>query len=539
MPAVNRLSSHAWLLLIVFATALGVRLWGIGFGLPHPMTRPDEEFLIAVALRFFAGDFNPHFFEWPSLYFYIVHAALRVAYVVGGYHDPAAFVAAVSRDQGWAHLMLRAMSLVAGMGTIAVVYRLARRLFTADTGVVAAAFLAVAYLHVRDSHFGVLDVPLTFAIVCTVALVARAWLDEHAVRWFALAGLAAGLATSIKYNAGVLIVPALAAAAVRLRDGLPEERGRISAAAALFLAAFAVGFVAGTPYAVLDPNAFREGLSAQVTRLTEGHGIRIERVWWRHLTFSLFHGVGWPVLAAGAIGGGWLALTDWRRAAIVLSFPLVYFAVIGGGHTAFIRYVTPLVPFVCIGAAFAVDRGLRASMPRTWSGRARAIAMVGVVLLLALPSMVTVVRFDRVLTRTDTRVLAAAWLRGAIQPGQSLYESGASYVRPHFAWTTPVVVVQTEFDERRSTFVTPAGQPIVPDWVVLAESPLRLYTAVPGALRGILSARYQKVLEVSPSREPEPESIFDRQDAFFLPFADFDARDRPGPTLTIYRLSTR
>ena len=535
----NRPSIHAWLLLPVLVIAVGVRLWGLGFGLPHPMTRPDEEFLISVALRFFAGDFNPHFFEWPSLYFYVVHAALRGAYVMGAYPDSAAFVAAVSRDPGWVHLMLRSMSVIAGIGTIAVVYRLARRLFNADAALAAAAFLAVAYLHVRDSHFGVLDVPLTLAIVGTVALVARACRDEQAVRWFALAGLAAGLATSIKYNAGVLIVPAIAAAAIRLRDGTPVERGRTMAATALFVVAFAGGFVAGTPYAILDPIAFREGLSAQVTRLTEGHGIRIEQVWLRHLTFSLFHGVGWPVLVTGTIGSVWLALTDWRRAAIVMSFPLVYFAVIGGGHTAFIRYVTPLVPFICIGAAWAVDRVLRALLPPPWTARARAFAMMGIVLLLTLPSMLSVVRFDRMLTRTDTRVLAAAWLRGEIQPGQSLYESGASYARPHFAWTGPVVVLETEFDERRSTFVTAAGQPIAPDWVVLAESPLRLYTPVPAALRGILSARYEKVREFSPSREPEPESIFDRQDAFFLPFADFEARERPGPALSIYRLSTR
>ena len=538
-----RLSHHTFLFLIVLVVALVVRLWGLGFGLPHPMTRPDEEFLIDVASRFFDGDFNPHFFEWPSLYFYVVHGALRGAYVIGSvggaYTDLRMFAEMVARDAAWVHLMLRLMSVAAAMGTIVVVYRLARRLFTPDTGLAAAGFLALAYLHVRDSHFGVLDVPLAFAIVITLALLVRAWQDDRAARLFAFAGLAAGLATSLKYNAGVLLVPAIAAAATRPRDHRHSGKPRTLAMMAIVATSFAVGFILGTPYAVLDSQAFREGLAAQMTRLTEGHGVRIERVWLRHLTFSLFYGVGWPVLAAGAIGVGWLALTDWRRAALVFSFPVVYFAVIGNGHTAFIRYVTPLVPFICIGAAVAVDYALRTVGSTTWTDRRRAWTTAGVVLVMSLPSTMTVIGFDRLLTRIDTRVQAAEWLRGALQPGQSLYESGASYARPHYAWGGSVRFVETEFDERRTAFLTPSGQPIEPDWIVVAESPLRLYTQVPGALRGLLTARYERVAQFQPSREPEPESDFDRQDAFFLPFAEFEARERPGPTLSIYKRAAR
>jgi hypothetical protein len=47
------------------------------------------------------------------------------------------------------------------------------------------------------------------------------------------------------------------------------------------------------------------------------------------------------------------------------------------------------------------------------------------------------------------------------------------------------------------------------------------------------------VMEVVAVREPEAEALFDRQDAFFLPYADFERRDRPGPNLTIYRLASR
>ena len=68
---------------------------------------------------------------------------------------------------------------------------------------------------------------------------------------------------------------------------------------------------------------------------------------------------------------------------------------------------------------------------------------------------------------------------------------------------------------------------------------MRLYTAVAPELRTILSREYERVQAFTPTREPEPESWFDRQDAFFLPYANFSRRDRPGPRITIYRRIAR
>ena len=243
------------------------------------------------------------------------------------------------------------------------------------------------------------------------------------------------------------------------------------------------------------------------------------------------------MLVAGLLGSALLIVVDWRRWAIVLSFPAAYFLVIGNGHTAFIRYVTPLVPFVCIAAAFAVYWAIELAGAAR-SQRVKSWAMAAAVVLLGLPSTLTAVRFDRLLGQTDTRVLAAGWLRAEMRAGESLFESGASYARPHYAWKG-ADFVETEFDAVRAVFTTTSGKPMEPDWIVLAESPLRLYTNVPAALRGILTSRYRLVQTFAATREPEAETLFDRQDAFFLPYADFRARVRPGPNLSIYRLRDR
>ena len=531
--------AHVTLLSTLVILGAGLRLWGIGFGLPHPMTRPDEEFIVSMALRFFSGDYNPHFFEWPSLYFYIVHGIFRgvcaIGYLTGTYASVDAFTRATAADPSWAHVVLRLMSASAGVATLLVIYSFAKSLFDRTTALVAAWLLAVAYLHVRDSHFGVLDVPLTLLTLVSVGFLVQAWIGRRPMLFFALAGAVAGLASSVKYNAAALVVPGLVAGVLRVGESQVGERQRAFMSLSGFLVMFVVCFLAGSPYVLLDIQGFREGLDAQVVRLTEGHGIAIYHVWRRHLTFSLWHGVGGPALAAAIVGAVVLGLRDWRKALLVGAFPVSYFLVIGHGQTAFIRYTTPLIPFICVFAAFGVRAIVERAAPLV-SARARPYLAAALVMGVALQPLVSSVRFDRLLTECDTRLLAADWLASHVKPGDSLFESGASYARPLYAWpaSRPRFAPVT-FEARRAVFLTDGGAVVQPDWIVLAESPLRLYTPVPPELRSILSGQYRLVETFRPAREPEPEASFDRQDAFFLPYADFSARERPGPQLSIYR----
>src|SRR4026207_2407584 len=60
------------LLVAAAAAGLAVRFWGLKFGLPVVYSRPDELLLIGVVIGFFRGDPNPHFFEYPTLYLYVL-----------------------------------------------------------------------------------------------------------------------------------------------------------------------------------------------------------------------------------------------------------------------------------------------------------------------------------------------------------------------------------------------------------------------------------------------------------------------------------
>ena len=216
-------SDRRWLAGILLLGA-GLRLYAIWFGLPYLRARPDEIDAVMHGQMVMRGDLNPHFFHWPSLTFYTFGAVFTAVSDVLGALTPGA---AVSDAQ---YLVLaRIVVALAGTATIAVLYDLARRIADAWTGIAAATFLAVAILHVRESHFAMTDVLMTLLATASLALLARAVDAAEAdvantdpLRWFAASGLVGGLAASTKYNAAAVVV---AMAAVQL-VWLVRSRGK-------------------------------------------------------------------------------------------------------------------------------------------------------------------------------------------------------------------------------------------------------------------------------------------------------------------------
>src|SRR6185436_1529932 len=158
---------EAWLWVILLI-ALALRIFPVWFGLPYLQARPDEAVSISRASGILAGDFNPHFFHWPSLTFYVFAAALGAVSAIRSLAgiDPSLPVSV-------AVITARVVVAIAGTLTVIPVFRLGRRMAGETAGLLAAAFLAVVPLHVRDSHFAMTDVLMTLLFtLCLAALVA-------------------------------------------------------------------------------------------------------------------------------------------------------------------------------------------------------------------------------------------------------------------------------------------------------------------------------------------------------------------------------
>jgi len=519
---------------MVLIAGAGVRLWGLQFGLPHTLAQADESLVARTAIDVSRGHFNPGFFNYPSLFMYVAGAAFSTGCAVRELAGQFGSYSACtdSWPTEWEPFFLTARAISAAFGTLTIwlVFRLGLRLFDRTAALAGALFMAFAFLHVRDSHFGVTDTTMTALTVG--ALLALAHADERPTpRRFARAGLVAGLAASTKYNGLLLVVPALVSQFAAWRSGQPL---RVSARHVLsFAGAMVGGFLLGTPFALLDWPRFWTDATSEMAHLAMGHGIRLAVGWRQHVLVNLWHGMTWPLLAASLAGALWVAVRLPHRAALLLSFPVVYYVVAGRGYTVFARYMLPDVPFLCLTAGFSVARIAeaiaRSRSPRLFHGVAAALGV-----LLVLPTAWKTIELDRLLVRADSRVLAAAWLDEHMADRSSIYVSGSRYGMPDLSQhgrATRYAIWQ--FDEGRGVFDAALGPTHDwPQWIVLQESPLTIYSGMPAAVQAGLS-RYDRRAAFR-AVDPGQWHVYDQQDAFFLPLAGFSGVGRPGPNLSIY-----
>ena len=330
---------HGMILTAIVCLAAVTRLWGIDFGLPHLNARPDETGITIIALNFFSGDLNPHFFRYPSLYFYALtplygaYAGLRL--LAGA--SRADLLTEIATDPSVYVLISRSLSASFGIATILLLYALAKRIADRRTALLSSYLLATCYLHVRESHFGLLDVTMTFWIVLATYFLVRILTEPEQDRWYGMAGLASGIAASTKYAGVFLFAGLIIAWASNQRLEWKFSSILRNKQIRWYVISAVGGFLVFTPFALLDFSSFLSDVRAEAQHLKEGHaGITDQIGLVYHLRYSLLHGVGFPVLAATCFGFVAMYREQLTTALTILAFPLIYYLTAGTGLTVFL-----------------------------------------------------------------------------------------------------------------------------------------------------------------------------------------------------------
>jgi hypothetical protein len=391
----------------VLALALGLRLWGIRHGLPYSYNSDENGHFVPRAIRFFSGDYNPHYFKNPPAYTYLVHAALA-AWFVG--RDA---VAEFARDPGEVFTVARVVTALLGTATVGLVYLLGARLFDRRVGLVAGAIMAVAFLPVFYSHLALNDVPATAPLA--LSLVGSAGILQHGrQRDYALAGAAFGAAAATKYTAGIVLVPLLAAAGLQFAT-ISVRRAMTGLALAGCSALLA--FLVLNPFSLLDFHAFHDQLINQ-SRINRPKVGMTEHNALRFYLWTLTWGLGWaPALAA--LAGAVLVLRENLRAAALLLAPVALFLVFMVGQERFFgRWLLPIFPIACVLAGYAAVRAIDLAQRY---GRRAAIFVAGLATAgLLAQGLVYTIHDDLVLSRSDTRDATRAWLVANVPAGSSI-----------------------------------------------------------------------------------------------------------------------
>jgi hypothetical protein len=265
--------------------------------------------------------------------------------------------------------------------------------------------------------------------------------------------------------------------------------------------------------------------------------------------------------------GGLLFLAFRRRPLdlLLLLAVLSFYAVGSLGNSAFFRYMLPLVPFLCLAAAALLVR-LFGTRPG-WQ--------VGLLAVLLLSStLVSSIRFDTLIAQTDTRLQAADWISRNVPSGSGIALEGMHFGYPRLftarRWLEDeladfraagkdgrrlerMLALKTYPPEPNYYVVEMRPEEFFPrrvicesctleklrekevGWVVLQDHPVARPLPDP-AFREALEREAVLVASFDPARKKEGHAEYDLIDAFYAPLAGFEAVERSGPRLRIYRL---
>ncbi|MCA9414648.1 MAG: glycosyltransferase family 39 protein [Candidatus Omnitrophica bacterium] len=404
-----------------------LRLTGIQFGAPLAV-HPDEHNLLFHAMEAGAQRGNPKWFEYPSGMLYLTLAVQGLRYMVSEAATPAEYWSKFVEDPFPFHLWIRV--LVAAMGAMGIlgIYLLGREWDRKRTtlkvlGLGSALLLSVHFLHVRDSHFATVDIPLTTGVTFLLWLLMREMhRRETNIRRMLLVAVGVGVCCGIKYTAAPLIFPLYY---VALTNVIRGEEVRIDlpwlmGSAATLLVAVGFGFILTTPYAILDSRQFWEDIRYQwFTSKSQaaiyGGG---EPFIWGYLRGPWMWGGG-RVLGIFAFFGFMMAvLRREREDRLLLWFAVPYFLLISFGERVWGRWFLPLVPLQALWTVRFVAE--YANHP--WLGGLlapplrRTLTWIAL-LLMASTTFIPTIRMLVLMRETDTRVEAAARLDETLEVG--------------------------------------------------------------------------------------------------------------------------
>ncbi len=428
------------LLLVICVVALGLRLVGLRYGLPA-VYNPDEVAIMSRALAFAKGDLNPHNFLYPTFYFYVLFAweglTALWSVVTGAAASLSAFQQEFFVDPTRVFVAGRLLTALCGTATVAATFVLGRRVAGPVAGLTAAIFLAVAPLHVRDSHYVKHDVPVTLLIVLAYLAYVRLWhrgawrssdllRGRHSGRVHGRRLLDALLHDLSCPSAGMVRCPSRPRS---VRRDQAHRRGGPHRGAVFFVL---------SPYVVLEPaTALRDIRANQQIVVDRAAGtlgyaqtaLRYGVLIWRDT-------VSWPVIVIAATGLLVLGATRTGMTALLLAFPIPFFVFIAGTFPA-TRYLIPLVPFLAVFAGVAVS----------WIAQRQPVAAIALACVACVMPLRDSLRTDLFIRQADTRTLAEAYIEATVPDGRTIL------TQPYSVPLTPTAEALSEAVER-------SGQPM-------------------------------------------------------------------------------
>ncbi len=432
---------------IFLAVVLGLifRFPKIGEGLPFFYNEDEAHHFNRVMEMVRTGDLNPHYFHKPSLHFYLRIPAVAAGFIWGvrqghlrsvkevrtkdtyGLGDYA-FTASHPGIVKWN----RALSVLFSLGIIVLAALIAYE-FAKDWRIAAMAGLLCAIAPPLIEHSATIGVDGMMTFFCMLSVFCGLYfLRKERTAMLLCCAAAAGLAIGTKYNAlPILFVPIAASFSAR--------RLHIGQILAGFFVPW-IFFIASSPYVLTSLPLFLDQLAYEVWHYgIAGHEEHTADPGIAQLRFYInwfgTEAVGVLGLAFCIVGLVILASRRDRRALVLAGFPLLFFGLMVMQRANFTRNMLPVLPFMCVSAAYGVVALCQA---RHFSRYAIAIIAA---LCAVQPVLIDALALDKSLRITDSRSVISAWLRSHPLQGAETAIEGELQLEPDLYKLPGVTVV--------------------------------------------------------------------------------------------------
>ncbi len=457
--ALRRLVRSPWLLLPIALVALVLRVHGLEWDDGYHL-HPDERFITIVITERILPDWPPH---WAALRdpdhsplnprsddpatgqprdFAYGSLPLFATKIVAG--SMQALTGTPWTEYDHAYLVGRVLSALLDIGTLLIVYVLARR-YGRVYATLAAALFAVCVLQIQLAHFFATDTWVTFFATAAVLAFVRA-AERQRTRDFILAGALVGAAVASKASVAFLAFPALAALAIATFRARPARDSSSDGDAAvspplrtLYLAlttfwAALITFAITEPYALFRLRTYLGAVGTQArlvrgdldypyTRQYVGTGL------FYHLRNLVLWGMG-PALGVLVIAGlVWAMVRAYRRRAttdlILLAWVVPYLLYTLPQSVKFMRYLQPVYPALIV-LGVAVIRDLTHARSYRVAARGKSVVVllrVGGRVVAGATLVCTAlwaVAFSTIYDRTHSRIVASDWIAANLPPGATI-----------------------------------------------------------------------------------------------------------------------
>ncbi len=414
-------------------------------------------------------ELNPHFFAYGSLPIY----AYRFTQLATQSLARNEKLRSLGRINGIFNIG-RFYTLLGSVATLVLIFLIGKRVYDIWTGLLALFFLVFTVLHIQLSKFMTVDVILVFFIVLTLHYIMKipfsgAW--KH----YVIVGILWGMTLATKLNALLLIVPlGLAHIGYLARSGelgqlvqrvidvwrSPRHishgikrvlywiydygirRGILLLLEILFIRSFTnlkvhriivvallllITFIILEPFAIIDFKHFMRSLGEE-SRWLKGHNPPVFMLSFAgtpKYIFQIEQMVTWSLgipLGLLALAGVLYMICDLIKRfkyekLIIISWMLLYLAVVGNLYVKWLRHMLPIIPFMCLAAAVLPV----SILSRTKRGSVKAIFIVILVVVSSFTVIYTCAFMD-IYKHWNTRKKASMWIYTNVPVGSKVLD---------------------------------------------------------------------------------------------------------------------